>query len=197
MTELGSSPRIAAERCEPPSRRAGRRGSKPVGLVDAGLGGEEREPALLEQRRSALEQRGVAGGDAGHVRRARLEEGALTQRRELAEAIDDARGVAEPRDVVEQRRLHRELAEAPSTVGRDPKQLSRGREARPVRGKPRMGAVDVRVEQASFPDFELGTRSRSTALLRGRPRGAFRRRRERTPTARSRRARDLGCCGRA
>ena len=48
-------------------------------------------------------------------------------------------GVAEPRDVVEQRRLHRELAEAPRVLGRDP-QASRGRsEGPPSRRRARRG----------------------------------------------------------
>ena len=75
---------------------------------------------------------------------------------ELGEAIDDRLGVAEPRDVVEERRLHRELAEAPRVVGRDAKQLTRGRKARPLCGEPRVGTVDVRVEQTALADFELG-----------------------------------------
>ena len=35
-------------------------------------------------------------------------------------------------------------------------QLTRGRKARPLCGEPRVGAVDVRVEQTSLADFELG-----------------------------------------
>ncbi len=49
-----------------------------------------------------------------------------------------------------------DLAEAARVIGRDAQHLPRRRQARPLSGKPRVGAVDVSVEQPALADLELG-----------------------------------------
>ena len=142
--------------CEPRSRRAdhrGERASRPGRREPRRRGARSRTARTAPPRGRATRDR-----QKRCPRRARRGPGgsALSRLGELGEAIDDGLGVAEPRDVVEQRRLHRELAEAPRVVGRDAKQLARRRKARPLGGEPRMGTVDVGVEQTALADFELG-----------------------------------------
>ncbi len=130
--------------------------SERIGLIEPGLGGQQREAALLEQRGRAIEQRRIARCDARGMRGAGPEERALPGFGQLDEPPGHGVGVTEPRDVVQQRGLHRRLAQTSRVIGRDAQHLARRRQASPLAGEPRVGTVDVGVEQAALADLELG-----------------------------------------